>query len=63
MKERLSPILATGATATQWLLDAHEVLSLAVTVLTLAWWIRLWLKNPNIQPPPGHDENPDARKN
>lgn len=66
MNERYTaPILATGATGASlstWIADAHAVLGLAVTVLTLAWWIRLWLKNPNIKPPP-RDENDLDRKN
>lgn len=60
MKEHFQPILATGATASTWLVNAHEALGLAVTVLTLLWWIRLWIKNPNIQPP-GSDETDKKR--
>jgi hypothetical protein len=56
MKDRLQPILATLASGGTWIVDAHEILSLLVTILTLAWWLRLWLKNPNIKPPPNHEE-------
>ena len=58
MRERINAIMATGATGAQWLMDAHELLSVAVTVLTLAWWIRLWMKNPNIEPPKINHEIP-----
>jgi hypothetical protein len=48
---RLSPILATGSTVATWLTQADEILSFVVTVLTLVWWVRLWLKNPNVKSP------------
>lgn len=51
MRERIEASLATFATGTTWLVDIHEVLSIVVTVLTLAWWVRLWIKNPSIEPP------------
>lgn len=56
MRDYFQPVLATGATGATWLVTAHEVLGLAVTVLTLIWWIRLWLKNPDIKPP-GNDKD------
>lgn len=37
--------LATAATS------AHEWIQLAVSVLTLVWWIRLWIKKPEVPPP------------
>lgn len=65
MNERLiSPILATGATgaslSVSWMASAHEFMGVLVTALTLAWWIRLWLKNPNIKPP-GNDEKSNRK--
>lgn len=49
------PVLATaasGATAATAAASAHDWIQLAVAIATLAWWIRLWIKNPNL-PPPG----------
>lgn len=31
--------------------DANAWLQLAIGVATFAWWLRLWIRNPN-QPPP-----------
>lgn len=41
----------TIATVGSWVADVQGVMGLAVTVLTLAWWIRLWIRKPDIQPP------------
>ena len=49
--------LATAASAgslSLMLSNVHAYLQIAVAVATLAWWVRLWLKNPN-QPPPSLD--------
>lgn len=65
MNKLIQPIFATGATGASVatsLSACHEILGLAVTILTLAWWIRLWLKNPNIKPPPNNENDAD-RKN
>ena len=46
--------VATAATATSLgigLAQIHEWLQVAVAVATLAWWLRIWLKNPNQAPP------------
>jgi hypothetical protein len=51
-------IEAVGATAgsvaslSSCVADANAWLQLAIGVATFAWWLRLWLQNPN-QPPPG----------
>ena len=48
---------AIGATAagavslSSCLTDANGYLQLAIGVATLAWWVRLWWKNPNVKPP------------
>lgn len=50
---RTEPVAASVATvgtlATATL--AHEWIQLAVSVLTLVWWIRLWIKKPEVPPP------------
>ena len=55
--------LATVATGASWLANANEVITLLVGLATLAWWLRLWLKNPNVKPPKvmpkKQDESPD----
>jgi hypothetical protein len=51
----LEPVLATGATVTSaatWAAEAHAWIQILVGLATLAWWLRLWVKNPNL-PPPG----------
>jgi len=48
------PVAASGTTVLGFGLDvaqANSWLQFAVAALTLAWWIRLWIKNPNIKPP------------
>ena len=40
-----------GALSLSWVDQANHVLQLAVTMAGLAWWIRLWWKNPNQKPP------------
>lgn len=58
MKETFcQPIAATLATAGTWLADANAVLTLLVTLLTLAWWLRLWWKKPDQRPPWLKDDN------
>ena len=48
---------AVGATAgtigslASCVADANAWLQLAIGVATLAWWLRLWIKNPNLPPP------------
>lgn len=49
--------IATAASAgsiSLMLANVHTYLQIAVAVATLAWWVRLWIKNPN-QPPPSLD--------
>ena len=51
---RLEAVGATAGTVTSLascLADANAFLQVAIGVATLAWWIRLWLKNPNQGPP------------
>lgn len=50
--------MATAASATAaatWAASAHEWIQIAIGLATLAWWIRLWIKNPNL-PPPGAEK-------
>jgi len=42
MKPRVEAILATVTSAGSWIVHANDVLQLAVTALTLLWWLRLW---------------------
>jgi hypothetical protein len=45
------PVLATVATGVSAVSTAHEWLDILIAVLTVAWWVRLWIKNPNQRPP------------
>jgi hypothetical protein len=59
MQKHFEPILATlagGATTTGVLDGIDHMLSIAVAVATLAWWVRLWIKNPNVKPPTLKDD-------
>lgn len=49
--EPLLATLATGASSTGALDQVDHALSILVTLATLAWWLRLWLKNPKQAPP------------
>lgn len=58
IKKHLEPMLATvtgGVTTTGALDQIDHILSISIGVATLLWWVRLWLKNPNLKPP-GTDE-------
>ena len=48
---RMEALGATAATAGSLLVDLNGYLQLAIGLSTLAWWLRLWCKNPNIKPP------------
>ncbi len=51
---KVEAVGATAGTVTSLascVADANAWLQLAIGVATLAWWLRLWIKNPN-QPPP-----------
>ena len=49
--EGVAATAATGAGLGISVATADHWLHVAIGVLTLAWWIRLWVKNPNIKPP------------
>jgi hypothetical protein len=49
--------VATLATFGTWAANLQSALSLAVGFLTLAWWVRLWIKKPGIKPPGDYFEN------
>lgn len=51
----IEPAAATAASvvsAAAWASNVSLAMTIAVNALTLAWWIRMWLKNPNVPPPP-----------
>ena len=50
MKARLEALLATATSAGNWIVQTHELLQLAVTILTLLWWLRLWAKRNDQDP-------------
>lgn len=53
------PVAASSTTIFGLGLDvaqANSWLQFSVGALTLAWWIRLWIKNPNV-PPPGKNDH------
>lgn len=54
--QRIEALAATATGGIAWVLpsvaDMDSWLKVVTTVLGLAWWIRLWIKNPNL-PPPG----------
>lgn len=46
MKERAEGVLASAATLTVWLTEhAQPILQALITVLTFAWWVRLWWRS------------------
>lgn len=49
--EAAAATASSGASLAACLADANAWLQLAIGVATLAWWLRLWIKNPNIKPP------------
>lgn len=52
---RLEPSAATSSTILAYVanvVDANNWLQFAIGALTLAWWVRIWLKKPNCPPPP-----------
>lgn len=61
----IEAVSATGMTAvsgiTTWVQDVDGVLQLIVTVATLAWWARLWIKRPELPPPQLNKSNADEK--
>jgi hypothetical protein len=54
MNDHAKAWVATAGSAvslSSFVADANAWLQLAVGFATLAWWMRLWLKNPKIKPP------------
>jgi len=49
--EAVGATASTGASLVFGITDANAWLQLAIGVATLAWWLRLWIQNPNIKPP------------
>jgi hypothetical protein len=43
--------VTSGVVATNSLQAVHDWLQIAVVVLNILWWIRLWIKNPKVKPP------------
>lgn len=51
---RLEGAAATAASVTTLgvaIADVTSVLQLMIGVATLAWWIRLWIRDPSVKPP------------
>lgn len=54
MTNRVEAIGATTGSAVSLatsVADANAWLQLGIGIATLAWWLRLWVKNPNLKPP------------
>ena len=50
--EAIAATAASGSTvAASMLTQTHDWLVMLSALASLAWWIRLWLKDPNIRPP------------
>lgn len=49
--EAVGATAGTVASLSSCVADANSWLQLAIGVATLAWWLRLWIKNPNQRPP------------
>lgn len=52
---QIEPAAATAASvvsAAAWATNVSVAMTIAINALTLAWWIRMWIKNPNVPPPP-----------
>lgn len=61
---KMEAVAATAATATSLIADTTAIIQLLIAVATLAWWFRLWWKNPNQPPPtfPPEDNAPSPRQ-
>jgi hypothetical protein len=64
LKRHFEPILAsvTSAGTALGLDQVNAVLSCLVGLATLAWWLRLWIKNPSLPPPSAPPSNPPENK-
>ncbi len=50
--EAAAATVATGLTGLDAFIQAgNHAVQFLVTLLTLAWWIRLWIKKPKVNPP------------
>ncbi len=49
--EAIGATASSAASMASCLAEANAWLQLAVGLATLAWWIRIWIKNPNVKPP------------
>ncbi len=49
--EAAAATASSGASLVVTISDANQWLQLAIGVATFAWWLRLWIRNPNIKPP------------
>lgn len=49
--EAVGATAGTVASLSSSVAEANAWLQLAIGVATLAWWLRLWIKNPNQRPP------------
>lgn len=51
----VEPAAATGGTGLAFaaeLANANAWIQFVIGALTVAWWLRIWIKNPNSPPPP-----------
>jgi hypothetical protein len=49
--EAVGATASSGASLVFGITDANAWLQLAIGVATLAWWLRLWIRNPKLKPP------------
>jgi hypothetical protein len=49
--EAAGATIGSGAAMASSVADANHWLQFAIGVATLAWWLRLWIKDPNQKPP------------
>jgi hypothetical protein len=49
--EAVGATVGTAGSLAACLADASAVLQCLVGIATLAWWVRLWIRDPNLKPP------------
>jgi len=58
MRDRIEGILASAMTGVSYMAHANEILQFSISCLTVLWWLRLWIKNPDIAKPPKIEPEP-----
>ena len=49
--EAVAASIGTGASLAACVAEANQWLQFAIAVATFAYWLRLWVKDPNKKPP------------